>query len=127
MNVLAMSGTSSPRTVGIIDCTTHMAEGGKKDASYISDIFDDKVMEYDPKMTLTDTFYFDSASNVQKAGQVLMAKFPRSFCFHGGEHVVSLFFTDLSKIDPVRVCYMFLFIFNYNHDTHVSSLSTHRF
>jgi hypothetical protein len=40
-----MSGTSSPVTVGIIDCTTHMAEGGKKDAAYISGIFDEKVME----------------------------------------------------------------------------------
>jgi len=49
MNILAMSGTNSPLTVGIIDCMTHMAEGGKKDAAYISDIFDDKVMEYDPK------------------------------------------------------------------------------
>ena len=37
MNILAMSGTSSPVTVGIIDCTTHMAEGGKKDAAYILD------------------------------------------------------------------------------------------
>ena len=35
MNILAMSGTSSPVTVGIM---THMAEGGKKDAAYISGI-----------------------------------------------------------------------------------------
>jgi len=84
MNILAMSGTTSPVTVGIMDCTTHMAEGGKKDAAYISGIFDEKVMEYDPKMSLTDLFFFDGASNVQKAGQVLMAKFPRTFCFHGG-------------------------------------------
>ena len=27
MNILAMSGTTSPVTVGIMDCTTHMAEG----------------------------------------------------------------------------------------------------
>jgi len=39
VSILAMFGTSSPVTVGIIDCTTHMAEGGKKDAAYISDIF----------------------------------------------------------------------------------------
>ena len=45
MNVLAMSGTSSPVTVGIIDCTTHMAEGGKIDAAYILGIFDEKVMD----------------------------------------------------------------------------------
>ena len=37
-------------TVGIMDCTTHMAEGGMKDAAYILGIFDEKVMEYDPKM-----------------------------------------------------------------------------
>jgi hypothetical protein len=80
---VAMSGTTSPVTVGIIDCTTHMAEGGKKDAAYISGIFDEKVMEYDPKMSLTDLFFFNGASNVQKAGQVLMAKFPRTFCLHG--------------------------------------------
>ena len=123
MNVLAMSGTSSPVTVGIVDCTTHMAEGGKKDAAYISGIFDEKVMEYDPKMSLTDLFFFDGASSVQKAGQVLMAKFPRTFCFHGGEHVVSLFFTDIARIEPVKVCYILSSIFNYNHDTHVPSLS----
>jgi len=81
-------------------------------------------MEYDPKMSLTDIFFFDSASNVQKAGQVLMAKFPRTFCFHGEEHVVSLFFTDITRIAPVRVCYILSSIFNYNHDTHVPSLST---
>jgi hypothetical protein len=54
MNVLAMSGTSPPVTVGIIDCTTHMADGGKKDAEYISGISEEKIMEYDPKMSLTD-------------------------------------------------------------------------
>jgi hypothetical protein len=119
MNVLAMSGTSSPVTVGIMDCTTHMAEGGKKDAAYISEIFEEKVLEYDPKMSLTDVFFFDGAGNVQKAGQVLVAKFLRTFCFHGGEHVVSLFVTDIAKLEPVKVCYILSSIFNYNHDTHV--------
>ncbi len=48
-------------------------------------------------------FYFDRASNVQKAGEILMAKFPRFFCFHGGEHVVLLFFSSIAKIKPVKV------------------------
>jgi hypothetical protein len=104
LNVLATSGSIPPITVGIVDCTEHMAAGGKKDASYIADIFEDKVEEYDPTHTLTDIFYFDGASNVQKAGLVLEAKYPRTFCFHGGEHVVSLFFTSLSKIKPIKVC-----------------------
>ena len=50
-------------------------------------------------------FYFDGAANVQKAGDVLMAKFPRSCCFHGGEHVVSLFFSSITKIKPIKVPY----------------------
>jgi hypothetical protein len=42
----------------------------------------------------------------------------------GGEHVVSLFFTDIARIEPVKVCYsMLLSIFNYGHDTHYPSLS----
>jgi len=81
-----------------------MAAGGKKDAPYIADIFKDKVEEYGPTRTLIDIFYFDSASNVQKAGEVLMAKYPRTFCYHGGKHVVSLFFSSLAKIKPMKVC-----------------------
>ena len=113
LNILAMSGSTPPLTVGIVDCTKHMAAGGKKDAMYIADIFEDKVEEYDPNHSLTDLFYFDGASNVQKAGQVLMAKYPRTFCYHGGEHVVSLFFTSLSKIKPIKVyvsCYLLIYL-----------------
>ncbi len=52
-------------------------------------------------------FYFDGVSNIQKAGEVLMARFPCSFCFHRGEHVVSLFFSSIAKIKPVKVCCVF--------------------
>jgi hypothetical protein len=103
MNILAMSGVTPPITISVQDCSTHMAEGGKKDASYIADMFEEKVVEYDPLKIHTDVFYFDGASNVQKAGEVLVARFPRSFCFHGGEHVVSLFFSSISKIKPIQV------------------------
>jgi hypothetical protein len=102
-NILAMSGSTPPLTIGIADCTKHMAAGGKKLASYIADIFQDKVEEYNPNHNLIDLFYFDGASNVQKAGAVLTATYPRTFCYHGGEHVVSLFFTSLSKIGPIKV------------------------
>jgi hypothetical protein len=84
-----------------------MAEGGKKDALYIANLFDKKVMEYNPLKTCTNVFYFDGASNVQKAGEVLMARFPCSFCFHGGKHVGSLFFSSIAKIKPVKVCHVF--------------------
>ncbi len=116
MNILAMSGITPPMTISIQDCTKHMAEGGKKDASYIADMFEEKVMEYNSLKICTDVFYFDGASNVQKAGEVLMARFPHSFCFHGGEHVVSLFFLPIAKIEPIKVCCV-LVLLGYDYDS----------
>jgi hypothetical protein len=73
MIILAMSGAFPPMMISIQDCTKYMVEGGKKDDSFIADLFDKKVMEYDPLKTCLDVFYFDGASNIQKAGEVLMA------------------------------------------------------
>ena len=105
MNVLAMTATVSPMTIAIQDCSSHMAEGGKKDAVYVASLFEERVGEFDSQNQLTDVFFFDGASNVQKAGEVLMAKHPRSFSFHGGEHVVSLFFSSIAKLTPIKVCH----------------------
>jgi len=105
MNVLAMTATVSPMTIAIQDCLAHMEEGGKKDAVYVALLFEEKVGKFDPQNKLTDVFFFDGASNVQKAGEVLMAKYPRSFSFHGGEHVVSLFFSSIAKLKPIKVCH----------------------
>ncbi len=107
MNILAMSGAFPPMKISIQDCTKHMVERGKKDALYIANLFDEKVMEYNPLKIFTDVFYFDGASNVQKAGEVLMARFPCSFCFQGSEHVVSLFVSSNTKIKPAKVCLVF--------------------
>jgi hypothetical protein len=105
MNVLAMTATVSPMTIAIQDCSSHMEEGGKKDAVYVASLFEEKVGEFDSQNQLTDVFFFDGASYVQKAGEVLMAKYPRSFSFHGGEHVVSLFFSSIAKLKPIKVCH----------------------
>jgi hypothetical protein len=117
MNILAMSGATPPMMISIQDCTKHMAEGGKKDASYIANMFEEKVMEYDSLKICTDVFYFDGASNVQKAGEVLMARFPHSFCFHGGKHVVSLFFLSIAKIKPIKVCCVLFALLGYDYDS----------
>jgi hypothetical protein len=104
LNILAMCANTPPITVSIQDCTNHMQEG-EKNASYNASLFEDQVLHCDPQMHFTDVFFFDGASNVRKAGQILMANFPRTFCFHGGEHVVLLFFSSIAKIKPVRVCH----------------------
>ena len=68
------------------DCTEHMSAGGKK---------------YAPQI-----FYFDGASNVQKADHTLEAKYPRTMCLHGAEHVGALMFSDLAKLGPIKVSTM---------------------
>ena len=123
MNILALNGTTPPMTVSIHDCTKHMEAGGKKDATFIAELFEVKVLEYDPQLLCTDVFYFDGASNVQKAGEILMAKFPRSFCFHGGEHVMSLFFSSIAKIKPVKVVHHAMLLNLCQSNTHLIYLS----
>ncbi len=117
MNILAMSGATPPMTISIQDCSKHMAEGGKKDASYIANMFEEKVMEYDSLKICTDVSYFDGASNVQKAGEVLMARFSHSFCFHRGKHDVSLFFLSIAKIKPIKVFCMLFALLGYDYDS----------
>jgi hypothetical protein len=56
INILAMSSATPPMTISVQDCTKHMAEVGKEDASYIADLFEEKVMEYDLMKTCTDVF-----------------------------------------------------------------------
>ena len=81
---LAMCGDSPPVVVAIDDCTKHMADGRKKDATHIADLFGEKAEEYDPGKMLTDLFFFDGTSNVQKGGDILTVSYCRSYCLHGG-------------------------------------------
>ncbi len=67
-------------------------------ATYIAEMFQQKVNEFYPKGRHTDVFFFDGEANVQKAGQILCQVFPRAYYFHGGEHALSLIFSDLSKL-----------------------------
>ncbi len=103
LNMMVMSGDVNPVVVSICDCIDHMLEGGKKDATYIAEMFQEKVNGFDLKDRHTDVFFFDGALNVQKVGQILCQTFPRAYCFHDGEHVLSLFFSDLSKLKPIQV------------------------
>ena len=45
-----------------------------------------------------DLIIFDGASNVQGAGHILGAYYPRTTTIKGGEHVVALFFNDLFAV-----------------------------
>ena len=59
---------------------------------------EDEVKKYDTYKTCTNVFYFDGAGNLQKIGRRLCALYPRYYVFHGGEHVISLFFSGVAKL-----------------------------
>ena len=103
-NMFALTGDVPPCPVAIIDATEHMATGGVKDAAYIAKYMEEHMLKYDPDKTVTDILFFDGASSVQKGGSVLEAIFPRVTTIHGGEHVISLFFDDVAKLKPIKVC-----------------------
>jgi hypothetical protein len=97
-----------------------MAEGGKKDASYIANLFDEKVMEYAPLKTCTDVFYFDGASNVQKAGEVLMARFLLAHCTSTGANMLFLSSSPLLQRSSQLNVMCLRFQAMYNQLTHHS-------
>ena len=103
VNVLGSTANIPPVVLEIHDCHAHMASGGRKDAPYISSIFFDHLEELDPNKNLTDVLFFDGAKNVQKAGEIIEAKYPRVTCLHGAEHCISLFFDDISKLKQIKV------------------------
>ena len=77
--------------------TNHLVEGGKKDATFVAALFEPWVVKLNPKRTRIDCIFFDGASNVQKAGDILAAKFPCINVQTCVAHCVSLFFSDICK------------------------------
>ena len=67
-------------------------------------MFSKLLLEFDAEANRVNIFYFDGVSKVQKAGEVLGVKFPRTVTYHGGEHVVTLWFSDFAKIPEIKVC-----------------------
>jgi len=103
INILA-SGAHLPAAVlEIVNCQHHLAEGGKKSAEYIAELFKPHMERLDPHKQRVDLLYFDGASNVQKAGRILQEYYPRVTCLHGAEHVVSLIFQDICKMPEVKL------------------------
>lgn len=89
--------------IEIVDCSKHIQNGGKKDASFISSLFRPHIDKMEQEhQNCIDVVYFDGASNVQKAGFVLQAKYPRIVVLHGAEHVISLFFNDVFNLKIIK-------------------------
>ncbi len=103
INMLIICGDKLQAVILICYCTNYTVDCGKKDAKYIINFFKPKVGEFDLTKVYFDSFFFEGAANVQKTGQILCAHFPWEMCFHGGEHVLSMFFSDLSRHGSIKV------------------------
>ncbi len=55
-----------------------MSVGGGNNATYFMDQFQRKVNEIDVDRKLTDSIFFNCASNVQTAGAILCAMYPHT-------------------------------------------------
>ena len=70
-NVMVLNGNSCLVVTAIKDCTGQLFQAGKKDALFIADVFTKLLLEFDAEKNRVDIFYFDGASNVQNADEVL--------------------------------------------------------
>ncbi len=97
-----------------MDCTSEMAKGGEKDAKYIAGLLKpiiswiDETKDPNNQKTdhrgVVDLLLFDGASNVQNSAKLASITYPRITVVYGAEHVVSLFFKDISTKMPVFQC-----------------------
>jgi hypothetical protein len=98
-NILASGAYLQTALLEIVDATAHLEKGGKKDATYIASLIRPHIDEYEKDYPYSvDYCAFDGAANVQKAGRILQAHYPRIVLTHGAEHVMSLFFQDVFKL-----------------------------
>ena len=78
--------------LGVEYCSKHLAQGGKKYATFISEAFEPYLEQCDKKKSRMDLVFFDSALNVQKSGQIISTSYPRIIVLHSVEHMLTLFF-----------------------------------
>lgn len=105
---LMASGVHEPAALlDVVDSTGHMAQGGMKDARYLSQKFLLEMIKLDPNKRFIDLVTFDGAKNVQNAGEIMVKAYPRATVTHGAEHACSLFFTDIFKHPVLKLCISF--------------------
>jgi hypothetical protein len=104
INVLCSGAYLHTAVMEIHDATAHKEVGGKKYARYLSSLIRPYIDEFeDLNPNSVDFCTFDGAANVQKAGEVLQAHYPRIVVTHGAEHVLSLFFQDCFQLEILKV------------------------
>mmetsp|Transcript_13595 Transcript_13595/g.28714 ORF Transcript_13595/g.28714 Transcript_13595/m.28714 type:complete len:234 (-) Transcript_13595:83-784(-) len=97
----------------VVDSTEHMANGGVKDAEYLTKQFIPVMQKIDPQYELFDMVAFDGAANVQKGGRAIAARFPRVIIIQGAGHVCSLFLAKTFKEPKLQLLKTFTVIVSF--------------
>ena len=82
----------------LLICQDHLADGNKKDGTFICNQFLNHIKEIYPAKLLSDIVMFDGASNVQFEGRLLKVHYPKLTVMRGVEHTVLIFLNDVSNI-----------------------------
>ena len=82
--------------------TEQMVDGGSKDAALVAGIYEPHLDRLDPLKEFFDVLSLDGGSNFQKAAKALIARRSRMQLLHAAEHVMALFFKDLSEIGIIK-------------------------
>ena len=86
----------------IVGFQGHLADGVKRDGSFICTKFLEHIKKFDTHKSITYVDVFDGASNVQCDGEIFKIHYPKVSVMRGVEHTVLLFFNDVSKIPVVN-------------------------
>jgi hypothetical protein len=106
INILAASPNNPSALLEIVDCTSQMAIGGKKDATYLASVVRPYITaieahantRHQKHQAVVDLVQYDGANNVQLSGRILARHHPRITVCHGAEHAISLFFKDVFEL-----------------------------
>ena len=103
INNIASSPGNPSLVLDMVDCTSHMQRGGKKDAPYICEKMLPCLNVIDPNRDFVDLVTFDGASNVQKAARLIRVHYPMITVSPAIiEHTVSLIFARVMKLRPIN-------------------------
>jgi hypothetical protein len=113
INILVASPNNPSVLLEIVDCTSQMAIGGKKDATYLASVVRPYITAIDAHgntrhqkhQAVVDLFQYNGANNVQLSSRILARHHPRITICHGAEHAISLFFNDV--FDLVKISLFF--------------------
>jgi hypothetical protein len=106
INILAASPNNPSALLEIVDCTSQMAIGGKKDATYLASVVRLYITaieahantRHQKHQAVVDLVQYNGANNVQLSGRILARHHPRITVCHGAEHAISLFFKDVFEL-----------------------------